>query len=294
MKNWILPLLFLSLVIAGCSPNNVKIDDSLGKYFIENKVEGTFALLDNGTGKITVHNLERYRDSAYLPASTFKIVTSLVGLQTGKIVNDSMKIQWDGTDRGRPECNKELSMYEAFRISCPPWYQELARRLGKDTMQQWLDTLGYGNKKMSAIDTFWLDNSLKIKPDEQLGLVKRLYFNQLPFHRINHEIVKRAMLFEDNTNYKLSYKTGWGFKENGNSIGWMVGWIEENKHPYFFVLNIETPDRNADIPGIRLRIVKGILQPYGCWPSCRSSSSFTCSTGFGAAGPLNAWATRNS
>jgi len=260
MNNWILPLLFLSLVIAGCSPNNVKIDDSLGKYFIENKVEGTFALLDNGTGKITVHNLERYRDSAYLPASTFKIVTSLVGLQTGKIVNDSMKIQWDGTDRGRPECNKELSMYEAFRISCPPWYQELARRLGKDTMQQWLDTLGYGNKKMSAIDTFWLDNSLKIKPDEQLGLVKRLYFNQLPFHRINHEIVKRAMLFEDNTNYKLSYKTGWGFKENGNSIGWMVGWIEENKHPYFFVLNIETPDRNADIPGIRLRIVKGILQ----------------------------------
>jgi beta-lactamase class D len=113
---------------------------------------------------------------------------------------------------------------------------------------------------MSAIDTFWLDNSLKIKPDEQLGLVKRLYFNQLPFHRINHEIVKRAMLFEDNTNYKLSYKTGWGFKENGNSIGWMVGWIEENKHPYFFVLNIETPDRHADIPGIRLRIVKGILQ----------------------------------
>ena len=151
-------------------------------------------------------------------------------------------------------------MYNAFRLSCPPWYQELARRLGKDTLQQWLDTLSYGNKKISRVDTFWLDNSLKVRPDEQLGLVKRLYFGQLPFHKINQEIVKNAMLFEDNPNYKLSYKTGWGFRENGNSLAWVVGWIEENKHPYFFVLNLETPDRNADIPGIRLKILKGILQ----------------------------------
>lgn len=246
--------------VYSCSPNNVNEDASLGKYFKENNVEGTFALFDNGTGKFTVYNLERYRDSAYLPASTFKIVNSLIGLQTGKIVNDSMIIKWDGIDRGRSECNRDMSMYDAFRISCPAWYQELARRLGKDTMQQWLDTLAYGNKKISRIDTFWLDNSLKIRPDEQLGLVKRLYFNQLPFHKINQDIVKRAMLFEDTPNYKLSYKTGWGFKENGNSLAWMVGWIEENKHPYFFVLNVETPDKKADIPAVRLKILKGILQ----------------------------------
>jgi len=260
MKNWYLFLLSLSAFFFSCSPNNVIVDDSLGKYFKENNVEGTFALLDNGTGKFTIYNLVRYRDSAFLPASTFKIVNSLIGLQTGKIVNDSMTIAWDGVERGRPECNKDLTMYDAFRISCPSWYQELARRLGKDTMQNWLDTLAYGNKTISEVDTFWLDNSLKIRPDEQMGLVKRLYFNQLPFHQINQEIVKRAMLFEDNTNYKLSYKTGWGFRENGNSVAWIVGWIEENKHPYFFVLNLETPDRKADIPAIRMRILKSILQ----------------------------------
>lgn len=259
MKNWLIGIGMLAFVYS-CSPNNVNVDESLGKYFKENNVEGTFALFDNGTGDFTVYNLARYRDSAYLPASTFKIINSLIGLQTGKIVNDSMVIQWDGIDRGRPECNKDLTMYDAFRISCPPWYQELARRLGKDTMQQWLDTLAYGNKKISRLDTFWLDNSLKIRPDEQLGMVKRLYFNQLPFHKINQEIVKRAMLFEDNPNYKLSYKTGWGFRENGNNLAWCVGWIEENKHPYFFVLNVETPDKNADIPAIRMKILKGILQ----------------------------------
>ena len=252
--------IIVSFLISACSPNNVTKDDSLGKYFKENNVEGCFALLDNGTGQFTVYNLERYRDSAYLPASTFKIINSLIGLQTGKIVNDSMVIKWDGINRGRTECNKDMTMYDAFRISCPPWYQEIARRIGRDTLQHWVDSLAYGNKKISAVDTFWLDNSLKIKPDEQLGLMKKLYFNELPFHKLNQEIVKRAMLWEDNTNYKLSYKTGWGFKENGNSLAWTVGWIEENKHPFFFVLNLETPDKNADIPAIRTKILKGILQ----------------------------------
>lgn len=262
MKNIFL-VSFLSAFLFACSPNNVSVDNSLKKHFQAAKVEGCFALLDNGTGEFTIYNLDRYRDSAYQPASTFKIVNSLIGLQTGKIVNDSMILKWDGLDRGRSECNADLSMYQAFRISCPPWYQEIARRIGKDTLQQYLDTLAYGNKKISRVDTFWLDNSLKIKPDEQLGLMKKLYFNELPFHLLNQQIVKNAMLFEDNTNYKLSYKTGWGFKENGNSVAWCVGWIEENRHPYFFVLNFETADKSADVPGIRMKLLKDILDQLG-------------------------------
>ncbi len=257
------------LVILGfisCSPNNVDIDNSLGKYFKENNAEGCFALLNNSTGQFTIYNLERYRDSAYLPASTFKIVNSLIGLQTGVITNDSMVIKWDGKVRSIPAWNKDLSMYEAFRVSAVPYYQEVARRIGKDTMQQWLDTLSYGTKKITTrIDTFWLDHSLKITPDEELGLVKKLYFDQLPFNKLNQETVRRAMLFEDKPEYKLSYKTGWGFWDSTHKkhIGWMVGWIEENRHPYFFVLNLESPDKDFDMVGVRMKILKGILADLG-------------------------------
>jgi len=251
------------LFLAACSSNNVSEDESLGKYFSENKVAGCFALLNNANGKFTVYNLPRYRDSSYLPASTFKILNSLIGLQTGKIVNDSMVIPWDGVRR-MAAWDRDLTMYEAFRVSALPYYQEVARRIGKDTMQFWLDSVQYGSKRITtAIDSFWIDNSLKITPDEQLGLVRKLYFNQLPFFKSYQQSVKNAMLFENNANYRLYYKTGWGFTEKNHALGWIIGWIEENNRPYFFVLNIESPDSSFDMPTVRLKLLRQILEHLG-------------------------------
>ena len=155
-------------------------------------------------------------------------------------------------------------MAEAFKVSNVGYYQEVARRIGKDTMQKWLDSLSYGNKKMgSTADSFWLDNSLKISPDEQLGLVKRLYFDQLPFRKSVHEMVRGVMLQESNTAYKLSYKTGWGFDESKNNIGWLVGWVEENNHVYFFVTFVKAGTGSVDMQAVRINITKGILKQLG-------------------------------
>jgi beta-lactamase class D len=262
-KYFIIFWLALSL---GCSQNNVSIDNSLESFFNSNKVKGTFGLYDNGKGNFTVYNLSRFKDSVYLPASTFKIVNSLVGLETGKIVDEKMVIKWDGVERSRVECNTDLTMAQAFKLSCLPYYQEVARRIGKDTMQHWLDTLGYASRYNKAsikfIDSFWIDNSVKLTADEQLGLVKKLYFNQLPFQKRSMRIVRDVMVQEKNSNYTLAYKTGWGYRENGNSIGWITGWIEENRHPYFFTLNVEGA-HDTDMLIVRMNILKGILNKLG-------------------------------
>lgn len=260
------PFLFFIIALNSCAPNNVQTDDSLKKYFDENHVTGCFGIYDNGQDKFTIYNLSRFKDSTYLPASTFKIVNSLIGLQTGVITNEKMVIPWDGIQRPIAAWNKDLTMEEAFRVSAVPYYQEVARRIGKDTMQHWLDTLGYAQrydtpKITNNIDTFWLDNSFKVTPDEEMGIVKKLYFNQLPFQHRVQDIVKKVMLQESNANYTLSYKTGWG-KENGKSIGWVAGWIEENQHPYFFVLNIEG-DASTDMVNVRKNILMGILKQLG-------------------------------
>lgn len=259
----------MSVLFATCSPNNVEQEESLGKLFTQRNVTGTFGIYDNGQDHFTIYNLKRFKDSAYLPASTFKIVNSLIGIETGRISDEKMVIPWDRVVRDFPQgdstksWNRDLTMIQAFEYSALPYYQEVARRIGKDTMQRYLDTLGYGSRYNRAvvktIDSFWLDNSIKITADEQLGLAKKLYFDQLPFQKRTQRIVRGLMIRQKNSNYTLAYKTGLGLSENGKSIGWVVGWIEENNHPYPFVLNVEGA-KGMDIGKIRMEILMDILK----------------------------------
>lgn len=258
----------LSIVFVSCTPNHVHEDANLKNYFDKYQVDGTFGLFDNGTGEFTIYNLSKFSDSAVTPASTFKIVNSLIGLETGIVANDSSIFEWDGKPSGRDLCDTALMMKDAFKISCLNWYQELARKIGKEKMQYYLDTLGYAAhpstfKITGAVDSFWIDESAKVTADEQLGLVKKLYFDKLPFQKRTQKIVKHMMLQEENTHYKLSYKTGLSKNVNGHQIGWIIGWIEENQHPYFFSLEIETNDSNNNISENRLRLLKDILTHYG-------------------------------
>ena len=251
------------LVLHSCSVNKAKIDNSLKKYFDAKNVDGCFTMLNNADGSVTVYNMAL--DTMRLtPASTFKIPNSLIALQTGIATNDSMVIKWDGIKRWNDDWNKDMNMREAFKVSNVGYYQEIARRIGKDTMQRWLDSLGYGNRNIgNYVDSFWLNNDLKISPDEQLGMLKRLYFDQLPFRKSVQETVKSMMLQEDNNLYKLSYKTGWGFDEQKNNIGWIAGWIEENRHVYFFVTLVKSPDPKLDMRNVRMNITKDILKDLG-------------------------------
>jgi beta-lactamase class D len=255
--------LLVILVANSCSVNKAKIDNSLKKYFDAKNVDGCFTMLNNTDGTITVYNM-KYDTMRFTPASTFKIANALIGLQTGIVTNDSMVIPWDKQKRANEEWNKDLDLREAFKVSAVPYFQEVARRIGRDTMRQWMDSLAYGNKNISGpIDSFWLNNRLKISPDEQLGLMKKLYFDQLPFRKSVQQNVRDMMLQENNTLYKLSYKTGWGIDEEKNNIGWITGWIEENRHVYFFVTLVKSPDPEIDMKSVRINITKDILKELG-------------------------------
>ena len=70
------------------------------------------------------------------------------------------------------------------------------------------------------------------------------------------------MLQESNANYQLSYKDGLTLLENGKQLAWVAGWIEENKHPYFFVLNLEGPS-NSQMTGISKDLLRKILANQG-------------------------------
>jgi hypothetical protein len=156
--------------------------------------------------------------------------------------------------------------------------------LEKKGAQAWMDSLGYGARndkerfKINSVDSFWLDNSLKVTPDAQLGLIKQLYFGQLPFFKAYQETVKKALIREDNTLYRLGYKTGIGTLKNGNQIGWVLGWIEENNHAYFFVLNLESSAPPENWSTVLVSHVKNMLKGQGFFEGNRLSVTNTIQT----------------
>ncbi len=254
-------LLTISISFFSCSVNKAKIDNSVKKYFDAQNVDGCFTMLRNTDGEITVYNMA-LDTQRFQPSSTFNMFNSLVALQTGKVTGDDMVIRWDGIKR-QNNWNRNFDLKSAFKSNATPYFQEVARRIGKDTMQHWMDSLSYGNKMMSAsVDSFWMDNSLKISPDEQLGLLKKLYFDQLPLRKSVMQSVRDAMVQVDNTAYKLSYISANGNNAAQLPLGWVIGWIEENRHVYFFVTLVKS-DRAKDLSSIQVDITKDILKQYG-------------------------------
>jgi beta-lactamase class D len=270
------PFLFLS-----CRDARIKEHSDWAKYFDAYGIKNAgFILRDQAHDAVHYYNLA-HDTTHYLPASTFKIFNSLVALELGIAPDDKFLIKWDGVVRERAELNKDLSMREAFKISAFPYYQELARRIGRVQMQHYLDTVKYGNRMIGKnIDQFWIDNSLQISADEQLGFIKRLYFNELPFSERTQRIVRSMMLQEENGNFKLYYKTGWG-KLADKQVIWIVGFAEYQEHVkenkesmnktdlrnyvYFFAENFEIPnsDTSHDWFAVRLDILHKILADFG-------------------------------
>lgn len=251
----LLSVLFFTL--GSCTVNKAKIDNNLKKYFDSSNVEGCFSFLNNQLGDIVVYNMKL--DTERLsPGSSFKILNSLIGVQTNKITNEKTVLKLDSTENGN------ITFKEAFQNSSPAFFTALANQIGKNTMKFWIDSLHYGNKNTSGpVDSFWLGNHLKISPDEQLGLVSKLYFEQLPFPKYAQQMVEDQMVQEDNTLYQLSYATGTGIDEKNNSFGWVMGWIIENRHVYFFVTYITSPKKNIDMKATSIHISTSILKEMG-------------------------------
>lgn len=279
MRTRVLSGIFFVLLLSSCAKTRIKEHNEWAQYFEGNGIKnGCFILRDNNHESIHYFNKDRCI-KRFSPAATFNIFSSLVALETAIAPDDQLMIKWDGVQR-RHEWDKDMTMREAFKVSCLPYFQELARRIGPARMQHYLDTVKYGNMNMGgSLTDFWVNDSLKISADEQAGFVKRLYFAELPFSERSQRIVKTMMHQEETPAYALYYKKGIG-KDNY----WMVGFAEriehvkENKesmnkvdirnYPYFFAENFETPaaDTTKNWSKISIDLVHQVLKSYGALP----------------------------
>ncbi|MBD2040618.1 class D beta-lactamase [Microcoleus sp. FACHB-672] len=235
------------------------------RHFRALGVEGSILIYDSTNDVTYQHNPQRNATS-FLPASTFKILNSLISLETGVISDEISVLTWDGIQRQIPEWNRDLNMREAIKLSAVWFYQVLARRVGHDQMQKWVDQVGYGNQKIGSkadIDKFWLEGELRITPEQQIQFLRRLYKNDLPFSERSLSIVKDILVIEKTPDYTIRAKTGWvGFgNKDIPQIGWVVGYLEKGKNVYFFATNIDP--RNEEDGPKRMELTRRCFKDLG-------------------------------
>ncbi|MBK5501749.1 class D beta-lactamase [Peribacillus sp. TH14] len=211
--------------------------------------DGTFILRDMKREKTLVYNNER-ANQRFAPQSTFKVPNSLIGLQVGAVEDEYDIKYWDGVEREIEVWNQDHTLGSAMRNSVVWYYQAMARDIGENRMEEWVQNISYGNQDISGgIDQFWLSSSLKISPIEQVDFMESLYKEKLPFDKDVLKTVKRMMIQKEGNNYTLYGKTG-----QGSGIGWFVGFIETDNRAYSFATNIA--GTSTDAKNITIDILK--------------------------------------
>lgn len=175
------------------------------------------------------------------PCSTFKIWNTLIALENGLIASPGDPFyKWDGEIRSIPDWNRDLNLKEAFRVSCVPAFQDLARKIGPERMKDWIGKIGYGDQDISAgIDVFWLPaagrKTILISPEEQARLIVSLVTGKLPFSGKSLSVLKEIMIVKKTDHGILYGKTGSAVNDSGRYVmGWFVGYVENNGETYAF------------------------------------------------------------
>lgn len=251
----------LAAPAAGQAPEILELT-SLQAVFDSTGYHGTVVIYDLRNDRLSaVHATGAPR--RLIPASTFKILNSLIALETGVVQDAATVIPWDSVPRERAELNRDLDLRSAFRLSAVPHFQELARRIGSERMSEWVGEVGYGNADVEGgIDTFWLTGDLAISPLEQIDLLVRLYRDELPFSERTMAIVREIMTVEETPQHTIRGKTGWGILPDGH-VGWWVGWVERGPDVFFFATAIETEEPDDSFAGARAALTRRALRALG-------------------------------
>ena len=240
--------------------------EDLSTPFKDCNIKGSTTIYDYQAKKWISSDIEDSHKGT-LPASTFKIINTLIALETAVVKNENEIINWPGaTDTikygYRPDIYHDMSMKEAFKTSAGWVYVELAKKIGKKKYRQYLEASNYGNASLSINDDdFWNFGGLAISPANHIAILIGVYKETLPFKKTSFQILKDMMVEEQTADYTLRAKTGWT-REGGKDTGWWVGYLERGDNVYFFATRLikNRADKNSDFGACRKEITKTILR----------------------------------
>ena len=206
-------------------------------------------------------------DERMTPASTFKLALSLMGFDSGYLVDEETPALpfYEGY-AATLESHKKTSTPRYWMANSVVWFsQRFTEWLGKDRFQHYVDAFQYGNQDLSGdpdknngLTQAWLSSSLKISPREQVNFLERLVKRQLPVSTHAFDVTERISLVTMLDNgWEVHGKTGSGRINTGAStqaeIGWFIGWAKKGNHVVSFAHNIQDEKKEAVYAGPRAK-----------------------------------------
>ncbi len=274
----LIPLSLLVLIV-GCAegkklPNTytrskepVKFQQiDLQDLFATKGLGGQILIYDEACNQYTSSDFSIAKDP-FLPASTFKIPNTIIGLETG-VIDENYIFTYDGKPRMLKAWEKDLTLREAFQTSCVPCYQELARKVGLANMKALLDSMAYPGMDVGKdnLDMFWLKGQSAISPLQQVDFLRRFMTKQFNLKESTRSIMKEVMARDTTVNGIRYAKTGRG-EYNGKDMGWFIGYIQKPKNRIYFatVIVLEDGFPEALFADERIRLTDEVLHLLKYW-----------------------------
>jgi len=227
------------------------------------------------------------------PCSTFKVPNTLIALEEGAVSLDDHAIPRDRERipdddwRARGRWAEDQDLRSALRYSTVWYFQEVARRVGGESMAEWLERFDYGNRDISGgIDTFWLGSSLRISADEQAAFLARLVRGELPVDEGHVELLEEGIRRDGGEDGTWTWygKTGscqsppmedvapgksYGdFPDDTPWVGWLVGWVERDEwgsRPLVYAYRVDATDYD-ELKARRDPLIQPLLTDLGLLP----------------------------
>jgi beta-lactamase class D len=199
------------------------------------------------------------------PASTFKIPHALAALDSRVLAGPDVILHYDGKGEDGPTVwMRDHTLETAMRYSVVWYFQRVATLLGPQREREYLAKLDYGNQDTSSgLTTFWLEQSLKISPDEQERFMRRLYEDALPVSKDAMRTVREILIQPPGLVVNaagehpfaspwpegavVSAKTG-----RGDNVEWLVGHVKRGDRAWVFVSCVTGPSAPNPLAAVEL------------------------------------------
>lgn len=243
-------------------------------------IPGTAVFYDADNLEYQIYDPE-LADTRRSPCSTFKIISSLAGLEHGVIKTENSVRTWSGEHFWNEDWNRDIDFPEAFRTSCVWYFREVINEIGADLMQQELERLSYGNCDISdwegrlntnnsnrALTGFWIESSLLISPKEQTEVMERIFGEESVYSEATRAQLRQAMLVSEEDGISIYGKTGMGKARGVVVDAWFAGFAESGgKRVSFCVYLGEAEDKDVSstrAKEIAVELVREIFSGEGC------------------------------